>query len=141
MPKFWGYLHHIAPCYDAGRCIVYCPKCLVEYTEGSAECSDCHVPLLAGTPPETDSPSDPDLDLVVVLETNEPFAIALAKGSLEEAGIPFFVLNQITTLVNDVDPMLRKWFRVQVARDREAEARDLLAPLLQPVPGGGNAGE
>jgi len=87
------------------------------------------------------SPSDPDLNLVVVLETNDPFALALAKGVLEEAGIPYFGLNEITRLVNDVDPMLRKWVRLQVARDREAEARDLLASLLQPVPGYGSAAE
>jgi len=79
--------------------------------------------------------SDPALRLVVILETNDPFALALAKGVLEEAGIPYFGLNEITRLVNDVDPMLRKWVKLQVARDREAEARDLLASLLQPAAG------
>ena len=93
-------------------------------------------PLLAGTPPaQPETLSDPDLNLVVVLETNDAFALALAKELLKEAGIPYFVLNQITTLVNDVDPMLRKWVRIQVARDREVEARDLVASLLQPQPG------
>jgi hypothetical protein len=77
--------------------------------------------------------SDPRLNLVVVLETNDPFALALAKGVLDEAGIPYFGLNEITRLVNDVDPMLRKWVKLQVARDRETEARDLLVSLLQPV--------
>jgi len=75
---------------------------------------------------------------VVVLETNDGFALALAKELLKEAGIPYFVLNQITTLVNDVDPMLRKWVRLQVARDREAEARELVASLVQSQPIGGN---
>jgi hypothetical protein len=121
---------------------VYCPECRVEYRDGSTECSDCQVPLLAGTPPpQPASPSDPNLNLVVVLETNDAFALALAKGGLQEAGIPYFGLNAITTLVNDVDPMLRKWVRIQVARDREAEARDLLAALLQPQPGSGDIGE
>ena len=78
---------------------------------------------------------------MVVLETNDGFALALAKDLLQEAGIPYFVLNQITTLVNDVDPMLRKWVRIQVARDREAEARELVASLLQPQPDGPNADE
>jgi hypothetical protein len=82
------------------------------------------------------SPSDPGLNLVVVLETNDPFALALAKGLLEEAGIPYFGLNEITRLVNDVDPMLRKWVKLQVARDREAEARELLAELPHPAPAG-----
>jgi hypothetical protein len=116
---------------------LYCPECRVEYREGFTECSDCRVPLLPGTPPPgPESPFDPELELAVVLETCDAFALALAKGTLEEAGIPFLVLNEISMLVTDVDPMLRKWVRVQVARDREAEARDLLAPILYPDPGG-----
>ena len=118
---------------------MYCPECRCEYREGSSECSDCHVPLLAGTPPPPpESSSDPALSLVVILETNDPFALALAKGMLQEAGIPYFGLNEITRLVNDVDPMLRKWVKLQVARDREAEARELLASLLRPAPAGGS---
>jgi hypothetical protein len=121
---------------------VYCPKCRVEYREGFTECSDCHVPLRAGTPPpEPESPFDPDLELVAVLETCDALVLALAKDLLEEAGIPFFVLNEISTLVTDVDPMLHKWRRVQVARDREAEARKLLAPILQAERGSVDAGE
>jgi hypothetical protein len=73
------------------------------------------------------------MELVVVLETNEPLAFALAKGSLEEAGIPFSAHNEIATLVTDIDPMLRKWVWIKVPRDREAEARELLAPLFSPV--------
>jgi hypothetical protein len=76
------------------------------------------------------------MKLVVVLETCDAFALALTKGLLEEAGIPFFVLNELSTLVNDIDPMLRKWMRVQVASDREAEAREILARISQPEPGG-----
>jgi len=70
--------------------------------------------------------------LVVVLETNDSIQLAMAKGLLEDAGIPFFILGQITTLVTDVDGFLRKWVRVQVPRDREAEARDLLETVMQP---------
>ncbi len=75
-------------------------------------------------------PFDPTLDLIVVLESNDRLQIAMAKGLLEEAGIPFFVLGQITTLVNEVDGFLRKWVRLQVPRDREAEARELLEGFL-----------
>ncbi len=79
---------------------------------------------------------DPELELVVVLDTDEPVAIALAKGSLEEAGIPFVVLNEISTLVESVDPFLRKRAQIQVGRDRQAEAIELLAPLLEPEANG-----
>ena len=110
---------------------MYCPQCRVEYRDGFTECSDCHVLLLAGTPPPEPADSfDPALGLAVVLETNDGIQLALAKGLLEDAGIPFFVLGQITTLIQDVDPYLHKWFRVQVPRDREAEARELLDQLL-----------
>lgn len=111
---------------------MYCPQCQDEYRDGFTECSDCHVPLVAGAPPEEPAGSfDPTLELVVVLETNDRVQLAMAKGLLEEAGIPFFVLGQIATLVQDVDGFLRKWARVQVPRDREAEARELLDEMLQ----------
>jgi hypothetical protein len=121
---------------------VYCPQCLVEYREGFTECSDCHVALLAGKPPEQPaSQFDPSLDLVVVLETNDAVQLAMAQGLLEDAGIPFFMLGQIATLVSDVDGFIHKWERVQVPRDREAEARELLAELLQPDESAPDAGE
>ena len=108
---------------------MYCPQCGCEYRDGFSECSDCRVPLLAGTPPQ--ETADPTLGLVVVLETNDQILLAFAKGLLEEAGIPFFILGQIATLMQGIDGLLNKWVRVQVPRDREAEARELLAELRQ----------
>ena len=78
--------------------------------------------------------SNADLELVVVLDTNDPYALALAEGCLRKAEIPFFELNQVTTLVNDVDPFMRKWRRIQVARDREAEAREIVDGIMHPGP-------
>ncbi len=120
---------------------MYCPQCRVEYRDGFTECADCHVPLMSGAPPPEPDPFDPTLDLVVVLETNNRIQLSLAKGLLEDAGIPFFLLGQITTLVTDVDPMLHKWIRVQVPRDCEAEARELLEVLMQPDTSVQDAGE
>ncbi len=91
-------------------------------------------------PPEPARPFDPDLGLVVVLATDDRIQLALAKGLLEDADIPFFVLGQIATLVQDVDGFLHKWVRVQVPRDREAEARELLDGMLQ-EDGAGESGE
>jgi len=112
---------------------MYCPQCREEYREGFTECSDCHIPLEAGSPPDPNAQFDPALDLVVVLETDDPVRAALAKGLLEDAGIPLFELGQITTLANSVDGFLHKWLRIQVASDREAEARELLEQMSQPV--------
>jgi hypothetical protein len=82
----------------------------------------------------SDVPFDPTLELVVVMETNDPIQRALAQAILDDAGIPFFVLGQIATLVTDVDGFLKKWVRIQVPRDCEEEARELLEPLLEPAP-------
>ncbi len=76
---------------------------------------------------------DPSIELVVVLETNDRMQLAMAKGLLEDAGIPYYGLGQITTLVNDVDGLVRKWVRLQVPRDREAEAREVLEAVTVPV--------
>ncbi len=114
---------------------MYCPQCLVEYREGFTECSDCRVALVPGAPPPDDTPDrfDPNLDLVVVLETNDAIQLAMAAGLLKEAGIPYYVLNRIATLIQDVDGFLHKWEKLQVPRDREQEARELLAELTVPV--------
>ena len=109
---------------------MYCPQCRCEYRDGFTECSDCHVPLLAGAlPAEPPDPFDPALELVVVMETNNGLQLAMATGLLDDAKLPFFVLGQIAKLVNDVSPFLNKWVRLQVPRDREAEARELMADL------------
>lgn len=106
---------------------MYCPKCRCEYRDGFTECSDCGVPLSTGTlTREPEREFDPNLGLVVVLETNDRIELALTKGLLEDAGIPYYILGQIATLIQDVDGFLHKWVRIQVPRDREAEARQLL---------------
>jgi hypothetical protein len=71
---------------------------------------------------------------VIVFETGDPLQLAMAKGLLEDAGIPFFVEGQIATLVQGVDGLLHKRVRLQVPRDCEAPARELLQQLLRPVP-------
>jgi hypothetical protein len=111
---------------------MYCPQCRTQYRDGFIECSDCKVPLLAGTAPAEPDRFDPNLDLAVVAETYDRIQLSMVKGLLEDAGIPFFLLGQITTLISDVDPFLHKRVQVQVPRDREAEARELLETVLQP---------
>lgn len=113
---------------------MYCPQCGVEYRDGFTQCADCNVPLSQGAPPpEPPDPFDPALGLVVVLESNDSMQLGMAKGLLEEAGIPYYALGQITTLIQDVDPYLHKWQGLQVPRDREAEAREIMQGMLQPV--------
>jgi hypothetical protein len=77
--------------------------------------------------------SDERSNLVTVLETNNRIQLAMAKGLLEDAGIPLFMNGQIATLVQEVDGFLHKLVILQVPRDREDEARDLLEQLVQPT--------
>jgi hypothetical protein len=77
--------------------------------------------------------SDEVSKLVTVLETNNRIQLAMAKGLLEDAGIPFFMNGQIATLVQEVDGFLHKLVSLQVPRDREDEARELLEQLVQPT--------
>jgi putative signal transducing protein len=111
---------------------MYCPQCGVEYGDGFTECSDCHNPLVSGTcAPDPQDHSTQLSNLVIVLETSDRIQLAMAKGLLEDAGIPLFIHGQIATLVQEVDGFLHKRVRLQVPRDREAEARELLEQLVQ----------
>ena len=87
--------------------------------------------LIDWDPGDAPEPSDPDREPVVVLESNDPVQLAMAKGLLVDAGIPMLVGGQIATLIQDVDGMLRKWVRLQVPRGCEQEAREILQ-LLDP---------
>jgi len=117
---------------------VYCPQCAVEYRDGFTECADCHVPLAAGLPPGPRASAgglpDPDLEVVVVLESGDPLVITWAKAVLEEAGIPFYVQGEergpiMEAITGMAPPWGGTWCRVQVGRDREAEARTILRPI------------
>lgn len=121
---------------------MYCPQCRVEYREGFTECADCKVPLLAGSPPP-DPPSafDPSMDTVELLTACDSIQLGMARGLLEDAGIPFVLLGRIATLVNDVDPFVQKRVRIQVPRDREAEAREVLDLIINPDPSLGAAAD
>lgn len=72
--------------------------------------------------------------LVVALETNDQIQFAMAKGLLEDAGIPFFIQGQLATMYQGLDGFLRKWVRLQVPEDRAAEAQDVLEPVRTPKP-------
>ena len=89
--------------------------------------------MLDANPPIPPNLPDSDPDFVVILETNDRVQIALAKGLLDDAGIPYYVMGQIATLIQDIDGFLKKWVRLQVPRSCEQEARDLMAQLQFPI--------
>jgi hypothetical protein len=77
---------------------------------------------------------DPNLEVVTVIESDDPLVIACAKDSLAEAGIPYYVLGEergplLQGFAGAAAPWGGTWCQVQVGRDREAEARTILRPI------------
>jgi len=111
---------------------MYCPQCGAEFKDGIDECCDCNVALVGEAPPE---PVPERVDFVTVFKADNETALVLAKSLLEGTGIRYFVDGE----------RLRNWFGIrrfgtgynvlvgpaelQVERDREQEARELLAHL------------
>lgn len=100
---------------------MYCPECKAEYLEGIYGCPDCRVPLV----PELPLLPQPEyVEYVTVLKTGNPIFLAMVKSILASAGIRHYVKGEV----------LQDLFRVgtaeiQVGRDDEEKARDLLREL------------
>ena len=118
---------------------MYCPQCMAEYKDDVFECSDCRIPLVSGPAPALSQDSTPKL--VTVFETNDSFALTLAKASLEEASIdyviggddPRYITGVKQTFRGNITPFGgRCSSSIQVAPESEAEARELLEPLNHP---------
>ena len=105
---------------------MFCPQCLAEFPAPTAECPNCHIPLAAETA----------LNVLIKTGHKSPVAIALAKSLLEEAGIPFFAMDQNLVARQESGNVIG-WWNVRVPREREAEAREILASIERPaaVPG------
>lgn len=108
---------------------MYCPQCGVEYRDGFSQCSDCQVALVPELEPVT---SDSQLNLETVFESNDAFAIGLAKGALEDSGIPFWMQGDEIPARLVLVPIMFPSCRFLVPKDREVEARELLEPLQSP---------
>jgi hypothetical protein len=100
----------------------------MEYREGFVECSDCHVPLTGHLQPEAtpgEYAGEGDLDVLIRTGCWGPVAVGLATSLLEEAGIPFFVMDQSVAVRQDSGNIFG-CLDVRVPRDRETEARTIL---------------
>jgi hypothetical protein len=69
---------------------MYCPNCRAEYREGFFKCADCHVPLVAGLPPENDKDDVHYVDMVEVYSTYNPADIVFIKSLLDGEGIHYY---------------------------------------------------
>lgn len=81
---------------------------------------------MADRPPEPETSTDfGDLDALIRTGLNNPIAIILARVLLQEAGIPFFTMDQSAAARQESGNMLG-WWDFRVPRQREAEAREIL---------------
>lgn len=117
----------------------HCPRCLVEYRDGFTECTDCLVPLIAGPSPDA-PPVDHGLHLVTVLTVTDSLTLTLAKTALDEAGIDYEVEGDDPAATGlpgmfgaGAIPLGTCSCTIQVARNSEAAAAQLLEPFQQPV--------
>ncbi len=68
---------------------------------------------------------DNDLGTLIQTGISNLVAIGLAKSLLEEAGIPFFTMDQSVAPRQESGNLLG-WWDVRVPKNREAEAREIL---------------
>jgi hypothetical protein len=105
---------------------MFCPQCRIEYREGFKACADCGVALVPALETEV---QDSTPGLVAVFDSNDGFALSLARGSLEDAGIPFWTHGDESAARLAFSPVLFPSCQFLVTRDREAAAREVLASL------------
>ena len=97
---------------------MFCPQCLADFPAPLSECPDCHIPLS----------SEGDLNVLLKTGYRSPVAIALAKSLMQEAGIPFFAMDQNLVARQESGNVIG-WWNVRVPREREAEAREILESI------------
>jgi len=90
---------------------------------------------LAAVPPPQPEVDD-NAEFIAVLEVHDSFALRLATATLEEAGISFMIVGEqprdVTGLLGG--SLCKCHSVIQVAREDENEARELLAPIENPEP-------
>ena len=116
---------------------MHCPKCLTEYRDGFTECADCHVPLAPGAPsPAEEVAEEHAAELVTVFETSDPFAVNLAKATLEDNGIEYLMGGDDSGErgLTGMSPMGAMPSKFVVEAHLADSAREALDPLLHPEP-------
>ena len=101
---------------------MFCPECGYEYRQGFSRCPDCDVELVRDAPPEDRTEYG---DYVQVLDTFNPFDIALIKSLLDSEGIKYFFIGEN---FGGIYPMATAP-RLMVLREQEDEAREILKDL------------
>jgi hypothetical protein len=77
-----------------------------------------------------DEGGESDLDIVIRTSITNPIGIGLAESLFQEAGIPYFTMDQNVAARQESGNLLG-WWSVRVPREREAEAREILRSVEQ----------
>ena len=77
-----------------------------------------------------DSLDRPDLEVLIRTNIANPIGIGLAETLLQEAGIPYFVMDQSIAARQESGNFFG-WWTIRVPRDREAEAREILVSVQE----------
>jgi hypothetical protein len=72
-----------------------------------------------------ESTGDDDLDILIHTSIADPVGIGLAESLLQEAGIPFFAMDQNVSARQKGGNFLGIW-NIRVPREFEADAREIL---------------
>ncbi len=75
-------------------------------------------------------PEADNFEALIQTNLTGPIAIGLAESLLQEAGIPFFVMDQSVAARQESGNFFG-WWSVRVPKEREAEARDLLRSVQE----------
>ena len=107
--------------------MAYCPKCLIEYLEGTVQCEDCGTPLLPGSPPAAppviNLQNEKDVKLVSLRSFSGATAqldADIARNILQVQGIPCalsgegaadpFPVTEVHLLVREEDAVRAEHF-------------------------------
>ena len=118
---------------------MYCPECGLEYRQGVTVCPDCGVALVTDRPAVPPDPKPEWVDLETVLETSDPALLTVARSLLEAEGIPSFAQGEVLQeflgwgRLPSGSNLITGPVRLQVPRERAAEARALLKAVGPPV--------
>jgi len=75
--------------------------------------------------PARDTSEPTDLDALIRTGLRDRIAIGMAEGSLREAAIPFFVMDQ-NVWARQESGNFMAWWNIRVPHEREAEAREII---------------
>jgi hypothetical protein len=103
---------------------MFCPRCRSEYAEGIKKCKECEIRLVDELPPDSGTEMP---EVVTVFSSYSPAILAMAESFLESAGILYFVKDDLTLKMFEVDVPAE----VQVAVDDAEDARKLLEDLKE----------